>query len=108
MNNNFPNNLTYIISNKILTTNDILKITNHSSTGLISMWKSGERQPLVKDVMLIANKLNVSMDDLICKDISEVLKNNNNELINKIDMLDEKDQQIVIDMVNRLRGDDNE
>ena len=76
--NYFSQNITYLIDNKKISVNELLKITNHNSPGLISMWKSGERTPITNDVLAIANYLHLTVDDLINKNLKlkkeEVLK----------------------------------
>ena len=36
-------NLSYLLEQKIISSDKMLKITGHTSPGLISMWKNGER-----------------------------------------------------------------
>lgn len=62
-------NIKYLIDSKRISANKLLEITNHNSTGLIAMWKSGERQITTNDIALIANYLNLTIDDLINKDL---------------------------------------
>ncbi len=70
MTNYFPKNISYLIDNGEISVDTILKITNHSSPGLISMWKTGERNIMTNDLISIANFLNYTIDDLINKDLS--------------------------------------
>lgn len=63
-------NLNYLLNNKIITSAELLKLTNHTSTGLVAMWKNGERVMKTKDVIKLANHLNITIDDLVNKDIS--------------------------------------
>ena len=44
MTNYFAKNISYLIDNGIISVDTILKITNHNSPGLVSMWKTGERK----------------------------------------------------------------
>ena len=71
MKNYFAKNISYLIDNNIISVETILKITNHNSPGLISMWKSGERNIMTNDLIAIANFLNYTVDDLINKDLSK-------------------------------------
>ena len=71
MKNYFAKNISYLIDNNIISVETILKITNHNSPGLISMWKSVERNIMTNDLIAIANFLNYTVDDLINKDLSK-------------------------------------
>lgn len=62
-------NIKYLIDTKRISANKLLEITGHNSTGLIAMWKNGERQITTGDVALIANYLNLTIDELINKDL---------------------------------------
>ena len=62
-------NIKYLIDTKKISANKLLEITGHNSTGLIAMWKNGERQITTGDVALIANYLNLTIDELINKDL---------------------------------------
>ena len=102
----FAENITYLINSEILSASSILKITNHGSNGLISMWKSGERQPKVKDVLAIALFLNVTMDDLVVNDIETVLNNNSRNVddsyYNKYKALTESNKELANKMIDTL------
>lgn len=74
MNNYLKMNLNYLLNNKILTANKLLEITGHNSTGLVAMWKSGERIMRTDDCIKLANYLNITIDDLINKDLSNDVK----------------------------------
>ena len=104
--NNFSSNLTYLIESKILTAKEISKLTEHNSLSLVSMWKTGDMQPLVKHVHIIAKKLNVTMDDLVCKNIAEVLNNNESLLINKYSSLSPQKKELANSMINTLSEQD--
>ena len=71
MKNYFAKNISYLIDNGIISVDTILKITNHNSPGLISMWKTGERNIMTNDLLTIANFLNYTVDDLINKDLTK-------------------------------------
>lgn len=92
----FPKNLSYLLDNGFITVKSILQITGNTSPGLITMWKNGERQITTKDLVLIANHLNYTVDDLINKDLSikdntrtsdelEILFNKNKDILNEDD-----------------------
>lgn len=101
----FAENITYLINSEILSASSILKITNHGSNGLISMWKNGERQPKVKDVLAIALFLNVTMDDLVVNDIEKVLNNNRKpdaSYYNKYESLTDSSKELANKMIDTL------
>lgn len=94
MKNYFAKNISYLIDNNIISTDTILKITNHNSPGLISMWKSGERNIMTNDLIAIANFLNYTVDDLINRDLSKI---NENESKSQLDVLFNKSKEILSD-----------
>lgn len=105
--NYFAKNISYLLDQKLISTSTLLKITNHSSPGLISMWKSGERNIMPDDAIAIANFLSITMDDLFNKDIS--ITNENKVSINSIkksiNLLDNSDmnkdsKETLINMVD--------
>jgi len=97
--NLFSKNLEYLFETKVTTPTNILKVTGHNSPGLISMWKSGERQPLVKDVIAIANHLNMSIDTLVCKD----LRTYKEDTTDKINNLNKEQKDIIEMMIDNMK-----
>ena len=89
----FPQNLKYLLDNDIITVKTILNLTNNNSPSLVTMWKNGERQITIKDLLRIANHLGYTVDDLINKDLSKI---NDNE-INKTQILFDKSKDILSD-----------
>ncbi len=71
-------NISYLLDNKVISPEKLVEITKHNSTGLVSMWKSGERKITTSDLITIANYLNVTIDDLVNKDIRDVLNKKTN------------------------------
>ena len=69
MENKFPQNLTHLLNQKIVTVDEILKITGYTSPGTVSMWKNGERKISTDDIIKIANHLGYTIDELTNKDI---------------------------------------
>lgn len=92
MKNYFAKNISYLIDNNIISVETILKITNHNSPGLISMWKSGERNIMTNDLIAIANHLNYTVDDLINKDLS---KKDSDVSKSELDVLFDKHKNIL-------------
>lgn len=71
MANMLSKNITYLLDKKVISSNVLLKITNHNSPGLITMWKNGERNIMTKDAISIANYLNITLDELVNQDLSK-------------------------------------
>jgi len=90
MENMFQKNISYLIDNKYITVQTILHLTGHNSPGLISMWKTGERQIITSDLVKIADYLNISIDDLLNKDLSI-----NNKSLNDLEILFDKYKDIL-------------
>lgn len=66
----FAKNITWLINNKKISVKTLCNLIGKDRT-LIQRWKNGDRQPIVRDVYLICDFLNISMDDLITKDLSK-------------------------------------
>ncbi len=79
-NDYFKKNISYLLDNKLISVDTILKITNHNSPSLISMWKTGERKIMTNDAIKIANHLNITVDDLVNRDLSKINKDSFDEL----------------------------
>jgi transcriptional regulator with XRE-family HTH domain len=72
MENMFAKNLKYLLDTDKISIKTILNITSVKSKSLVYMWKSGERQITTEDAVKLANFLNITLDDLINKDLSQV------------------------------------
>ncbi len=94
MTNYFAKNISYLIDSGIISVDTILKITNHNSPGLVSMWKTGERNIMTNDLLAIANFLNYTVDDLINKDLS---KKDTSLSKSELDVLFDKHKDILTD-----------
>lgn len=68
----FQQNLKYLLNTKQLSVDTILQITGHKSKSIVSMWKSGERYIITEDAIKIANFLNITIDELLNKDLSQI------------------------------------
>ncbi len=90
----FPQNLRFLIDNGEIDVKTILNITGNNSPGLITMWKNGIRQITTKDLVAIANYLNLTVDDLINKDLA---KKENSNPMSKTDILYNKTKNILSD-----------
>lgn len=96
MENMFQKNLKYLLNTRQLSVETILKITGHKSKSIVSMWKSGERYIMTEDAIKLANFLNITIDDLINQDLSQIKKDNIVDLynINK-HLLTEEDKDMI-------------
>lgn len=74
-------NISYLLENKKISAEKLLKLTGHTSPGLISMWKNGERTIMTPDLIKIANYLGYTIDQLVNHDISKT-KDSSDELDN--------------------------
>ena len=72
MENMFAKNLKYLLDTDKISIKTILNITSVKSKSLVYMWKSGERQITTEDAVKLANFLNITLDDLINKDLSQI------------------------------------
>nr|DAU67695.1 MAG TPA: Transcriptional regulator BINDING, PHEROMONE BINDING, REPEAT [Caudoviricetes sp.] len=104
--NYFSKNISYLLDKKEITVDSILKITNHTSRGLVSMWKSGERQAMTDDIVAIANHLNLTVDDLINKDLSK--KENSYDELSLLfskhrDILTEEDEETMKFLIEKRK-----
>lgn len=107
-NSNLTKNIRYLLNSKTITANKLLEITEHNSTGLVAMWKSGERIMRTEDLIKLANYLNLTIDDLINKDLSNSddistiteVKDKINKLPNA--EINEKGKETLINMVDTL------
>ena len=72
MENMFSKNIKYLLDSGRIDTNTILRITNHNSKSLVSMWKTGERYIITEDAVKLANYLGVTIDDLINHDLRKL------------------------------------
>ncbi len=72
-------NICYLLDHKIISADSLLKITGHTSPGLISMWKTGERTIMTPDLIKIANYLHYTIDQLVNQDLSKI-KDDNDDL----------------------------
>lgn len=63
-------NLRYLRKKYKKTQNDIAKLCNKKNTA-ISNWEKGIREPNAIDLAILAKTFNISIDDLILKDLKD-------------------------------------
>lgn len=79
MDNNFANNLKRLRLQNGLTQEELgKKLDKDYST--IGKWENGTRSPIMEDALKIADFFNVSLEDMICKNIFDGGSNNFDEL----------------------------
>ena len=86
----------------------ILQLTGNTSPGLVTMWKNGERQITTKDLLLIANHLGYTVDDLINKDLTKPENNYNkldNLLFSKAKTLTDEEKKVVLHVIDAIHKD---
>lgn len=104
----FPRNLKYLLDTNQISVKTILQLTGNTSPGLVTMWKNGERQITTKDLLLIANHLGYTVDDLINKDLTNPENNYNkldNLLFSKAKTLTDDEKQAVLQVMNAIHKD---
>lgn len=94
MNNTFKNNIKYLLDTGKLSIKSILNITGNKSPSLVYMWKSGERYIITEDAVKLANFLNITVDDLLNKDLSKIDKFDSFYNANK-HLLTEEDKDMI-------------
>ena len=107
----FPKNISYLLNNNYINVKKILQITGNTSPGLVTMWKNGERQITTKDLVKIANYLNLTVDELINKDLSQKKEKDYDELEllfkNNKDILNEEDKETIKFIVEKRKKNSN-
>lgn len=104
----FSKNIKYLINSGKIDVKTILKITNHSSKSLVSMWRSGERYIITEDAVKLSNYLGITVDDLLNKDLRNVLTENNEVelLFSKYkDILTDDDKETIKFIIEKRKKD---
>lgn len=104
----FPRNLKYLLDTNQISVKTILQLTGNTSPGLVTMWKNGERQITTKDLLLIANHLGYTVDDLINKDLTKPENNYNkldNLLFSKAKTLTDEEKKVVLHVIDAIHKD---
>lgn len=106
-NEQFAKNLTYLLESGQITVKTILNITGNSSPGLVTMWKNNERQITTKDLVIIANHLGYTVDELLNQDITKGSNANrlDNILFSKVKELDDDKKMAVLQVINAINKD---
>lgn len=85
-------NLKYLRSKKGKSLNDIATICNKTDAA-IHYWENGTREPNVFDITKLANYFDISVDDLLSKDLRLI----NNKQSDEFDILFSKYKNILTD-----------
>ncbi len=103
----FPKNLKYLLDTNQISVKTILQLTGNNSPGLVTMWKNGERQITTKDLLLIANHLGYTVDELINKDLTNQKSNNqlDNLLYSKAKELTDDEKRAVLHVMDAIHKD---
>lgn len=103
----FPKNLKFLLDTNQITVKTILQLTGNNSPGLVTMWKNGERQITTKDLLLIANYLGYTIDDLINKDLTKSTENNqlDNLLFSKAKKLNNEEKKAILQVMDAIHKD---
>ena len=103
----FPKNLKYLLDTNQISVKTILQLTGNNSPGLVTMLKNGERQITTKDLLLIANHLGYTVDELINKDLTNQKSNNqlDNLLYSKAKELTDDEKRAVLHVMDAIHKD---
>ena len=108
-NNYFSHNLKYLLDSNRITVKEILKITNMKSPAIVTRWKTGERKIMTKDVVALANYLNLTVDDLYNRDITQGREHDEIELLYSKykDILTELDKTLIKTIIEQRIKEEN-
>lgn len=84
MENYFPNNLKYLRNKFNMTQEDLAKKMDKDYS-TIGKWELGQRNPIMADMLKLANIFNIEVQDLFKIDLR--LQNQNNNTFNELEML---------------------
>lgn len=91
MKNYFPENLKFLRTKKSMTQDELAKKMNKDYS-TIGKWELGQRNPIMSDIIRISDIFNVSVQDLVEKDLR--IKNDNYD---ELDVLFDKHKDILTD-----------
>lgn len=91
--NNLSKNIKFLRLQKNLTQEDIAKVVGKARS-LISAWESDDRDITTEDIIKLSNFFNVSMDDLVGKNLQ---LNEQNKQFDELDLLFSKNKDILTD-----------
>ena len=108
-------NLKYLRNINGKTQEEVASACNKKNTA-VSNWEKGIREPDAVDLSVLSNLFNVSIDDLMIKDLRNEninIKNNDNELdqllFSKAKDLSDEDKMVVMNVIDSIkRNIDNE
>lgn len=91
--NNLSKNIKFLRLQKKLTQEDIAKVVGKARS-LISAWESDDRDITTEDIIKLSNFFNVSMDDLVGKDLQ---LSEQNKQFDELEILFDKNKEILTD-----------
>lgn len=108
MKNYFPDNLKHLRIQKGLTQDDLAKKMDKDYS-TIGKWELGQRNPIMADILKIADIFDVSVQDLVEKDLRFNSEKENSKnfdkadiLFNKIKDLPPEKQQIILNVTESV------
>lgn len=106
MDNFFPKNLKYLREKKNLSQNKLGELTGVNQTS-IARWENEEVSPSIDNVIEVAKVFNLSLADLLGKDLSKNADVNTSPIKRKIDNLNEKELNKLSKLIDVIKDDDN-
>ena len=91
--NNLSKNIKFLRQQNKLTQEDIANVVGKARS-LISAWESDDRDITTEDIIKLSNYFNVSMDDLVGKDLQ---MNEQNHHFDELEVLFNKNKDILTD-----------
>ena len=101
----FQKNIKYLLDSGKLSIKTILTLTGNKSPSLVYMWKTGERYIITEDAIKLSNFLNITIDDLLNKDLSQIDEFDSYYNANKYLLNDEDKEMIRFLIEKRKKGE---
>lgn len=98
----FSSNLKYLRTINHKTLEEIGNIVDKTKS-TISKWEKGTREPYATDVYTIARYFDVSVDDLIFKDLRFIDSKLDSKLQNKLNGLTDEQKEKIINMIDIIK-----
>lgn len=106
MKNYFPDNLKHLRNQKGLTQEELAKKMDKDYS-TIGKWELGQRNPIMADILKLADIFGVSVQDLVEKDLkfnngNDELSDKKTSLFNKIGDLSPEKQEIILNVTESI------